>query len=70
MTGDDTVAWHDLLLHTEVAAAVGDEGVDLFERVAIEKELHTLARGQLARVALTLQPLLPTAERGPALKVV
>ena len=70
VAGDDAVAGHDLLLHAEVAAAVGDEGVELFERVAVEEQQHALARGQLARVALALQPLFPTAQRGPALKVV
>ena len=37
---------------------------------AVEEELHALTRGQLARVALALQPLFPTAQRGAALKVV
>ena len=49
---------------------MGDEGVDLFERVGVEEEQHALARGQLARVALALQPLFATAQRGAALKVV
>jgi hypothetical protein len=70
MAGDDAVAGDDLVLHAEVAAAVGDEGVDLFERIPVEEKLHALTRGQLARVALALQPLFPTAQRGPALKVV
>ncbi len=58
------------MLHAEVAAPVGNEGVELFERVAVEEQLDALARGQLARIALALQPLFPTAQRGPALKVV
>jgi hypothetical protein len=70
MAGDDAVAGDNLILHAEIAAAVGDESVDLFERIPVEEELDALARGQLTRVALALQPLFPTAERGPALKVV
>jgi hypothetical protein len=70
MPADDPVAGHDLLIHAEVAAAVCDERVDLFEGVAIEEQLDAFARGQLAGVALALQPLFSTAERGPALKVV
>jgi hypothetical protein len=67
VAGDHSVAGHDLILHTEVATAVGDEGVDFFEGVAIEEQEHALARGQLARIALALQPLFSTAQRGPAL---
>ena len=68
--GDDSVTGHDLLPHAEVAAPVGDEGVDLFERVGVEEEQRALTRGQFARIALALQPLFPTAQRGAALKVV
>ena len=46
-----------------------DEGIELFEALGIEEERDSLARSQLARVALTLQPLFPTAERSPALKL-
>jgi hypothetical protein len=61
---DHAVARHNLILHAEVAAAVGDEGVELFESIAVEEQKHALARGQLTRVALALQPLFPTAQRG------
>jgi hypothetical protein len=46
-----------------------DEGIELFETVGIEEQHNALARRQLARVALALQSLFPTAERSPALKV-
>ena len=36
----------------------------------VEEQLDALARGQLAGVALALQPLLAAAQRGAALKVV
>jgi hypothetical protein len=32
--------------------------------------LHALARGQFPRLALALEALFPTAQRGPALKIV
>ena len=70
MAGDDAVAGDDLLVHAEVAAAVGDELVDLFERAGIEQQVDALARGQLAGVVLLLQPLLAAAELGAALEVV
>ena len=65
--GDDAVAGHDLLGHAEVAAAVGDELVDLLEGARIEQQVDALARGQLAGVALPPQPLLAAAELGAAL---
>jgi hypothetical protein len=49
---------------------MGDEGVDLFERIAVEEQLHALARGQFPRLALALEALFASALRGPALKVV
>jgi len=49
---------------------VGDKGVELFERVAIEEQEHALARCELACIALALKPLFATAQRGSALKVV
>jgi hypothetical protein len=70
MPGDDAIAGDDLVRHAEVAAAVSDEGVDLFERPGIEEDLHALARGQLPGITLALQALFPTAQRGPSLKVV
>ena len=70
VAGDDAVAGHDLLGHAEVAAAVGDELVDLLEGAGVEQQLDALARGQLAGVALPAQPLLAAAQLGPALKVV
>ena len=54
VAGDDAVAGHDLLLHAEVAAAVGDELVDLLEGAGIEEQLDALARGQLAGLVLPL----------------
>ena len=44
--------------------------VDLFEGIRRRTAVDALARGQLARVALALQPLFATAQRGAALKVV
>jgi hypothetical protein len=55
------------MLHAEITASMRDERIDFLERVGVEQEPHALARGQFAGVALSLQPLFPTAERGPAL---
>ena len=40
---------------------MGDEGVDLDERTGIEEQLDPLARGELARLVLAADPLLPAA---------
>src|SRR5262249_20343304 len=65
---DDAVARDDLRLHPEVAAAVGDELVELLEGVGIEEQHHPFARGQLARRVLPLEALGSAAPRGPALE--
>ena len=52
VAGDDAVAGDHLLVHAEVAAAMGDQLVDLLERAGIEQQLHALARGQLALLVL------------------
>ena len=59
----------ELLVHAEVAAAVGDELVELLERAGIEQQLDPLARGQLAGVVLALEALLAAAELGAPLEV-
>ena len=46
-----------LLLHAEVAAAVGDEGVDLDEGAGVEQQLDALAGGELAVLVLALDAL-------------
>ena len=69
VAGDDAVAGHDLVGHAEVAAAVGDELVELLERAGIEQQLDPLARGQLAGGVLRVEPLLAAAELGAPLEV-
>ena len=54
MPGDDAVAGHDLVLHAEVAAAMGDQLVDFFERPGVEEQIDALAGGELAAVVLAL----------------
>ena len=56
-------------LHAEVAAAMGDELVDLLERAGIEQQLDPLARGQLAGRVLPLEPIGAAAELGAPLEV-
>ena len=59
VAGDDTIPGHDLVIHAEVAAAVGDELVDLLERRRVEQQFDALARGELPRVALRSSVLRP-----------
>jgi hypothetical protein len=56
MTRDDTVAGHDLIRHTEVAATVGDERIGFFEGIGIEQEGDAFAGGQFSSVALAAKP--------------
>ena len=53
-----------LLGHAEIAAAMLDEHVGLFERVRVEQELDALAGGKLAALVLRLDPPLATAQPG------
>src|SRR5262249_30267256 len=66
---DHAVARNDLALHAEVAAAVGDQLVDFLERARIEEELDALARGQLSRGVLPLEPFPAAAELGATLQI-
>ena len=70
MAGDDAVARDDLVVHPEIAAAVGDELVDLFEGAGIEQQLDPLAGGQLAGGVLPLEALGAAAQLGAAFEVV
>src|SRR5205085_4964124 len=65
----DAVTWHDLIVHAEVAAAVGDELVDLLEAARIEQQIDPLARRELARFALLPEALFPSAELRAALDI-
>jgi hypothetical protein len=53
-----------VLLHPEIAAAVHHQLVDLVERAGIEEEIDALARRQLARGMLPVEPVLPAAQFG------
>jgi len=64
VTGDHAVAGDALFGHAEVAAAVFDEHVPLFEAAFVEQHLDALARGELAFGVLGVDALLPTAEAG------
>ena len=44
VAGDHAVAGHDLLLHAEVAATVGDERVDLLEGIGVEQQQSMRSR--------------------------
>jgi hypothetical protein len=43
VAGDEAVAGDDLLIHAEVAAAMGDELVELFEGAFVEEQFDALA---------------------------
>jgi len=59
---DETVAWNNLLLHAEIAAAVGDELVQFLERVLVNEQFDALTCRELAFFMLA-----GAALRSPAL---
>ena len=69
VAGDDAVAGNQLLVHAEIAAAVGDEPVELFERARIEEQLDPLASGQLAGGVLALEPIGAAAKLGAPIEI-
>src|SRR5207248_10861933 len=62
VSGDDSVARHALLLHSEVGVAVDDELVELLKRSGIEQQRHALARRELALLVLPLDASLAAAQ--------
>jgi hypothetical protein len=60
--GDDAVTEDPLVGQAELRRAMGDEGVELDERTVIEEQLESLARGQLSRGVLSLDPIRPATE--------
>src|SRR5208282_2194943 len=55
---DETIAIRLLLGHAEIAAAMRDQLVGLFEAAFVEQELDALPRQHLAFLMLALAPLL------------
>ena len=64
MSGDETVAGNLVRLHREIAAAVSDQLVELFESPVVEQKLYPLARRHLAFFVLALDPLRAAARFG------
>ncbi len=69
MAGDHAVARDELVAHSEVAASVGDELVQLLEGARVEQPINPLAGGELAGVALPLLANGTAAELGELLEV-
>jgi hypothetical protein len=69
VAGDDAVARDDLLLHAEVAAAVGHQLVHFLEAAGVEQQVHPFAGGQSPGIVLLAAPLGAAAFFGAALTV-
>ena len=64
VAGDEAVAGDDLLVHAEIAAAVGDQLVEFLEGAFVEQQLDALAGGELAFLVLARAALRPAALLG------
>ena len=62
--GNDAIAGILLVLHPEIDAAMGDEFVDFFKRIAIQQKRDALTGGHFAFRPLLVEPLLSAAEFG------
>ena len=49
VTGDDAITRNLLCVHTEVAAAMGDELIDFLEAAFVEEQFDAFAGGQSCR---------------------
>jgi hypothetical protein len=61
VAGDEAVAGDDLLIHAEVAAAMGDELVEFLEGAFVEEQFDALAGGELAFFVLAVAAVFATA---------
>ncbi len=52
VAGDEAIAGDDLLLHAEIAAAMGDQLVELFEGAVVEQQFDALAGAEFAFLVL------------------
>ena len=64
VAGDEAIAGDDLLIHAEVAAAMGDELVELFEGAFVEEQFDALAGGELALLVLAVAAVVAAALLG------
>ena len=64
VAGDEAVAGDDLLVHAEIAAAMGDELVELFEGAFVEQQFDALARGEFAFFVLAVAAFFAAALLG------
>ncbi len=61
VAGDEAIAGNALRVHAEVCRPMGDELVGLFEGAFIQQKIDTLARRELAGLALACAPLRASA---------
>jgi hypothetical protein len=63
VAGYDTVPGHALLVHAELARAMGNELTHFDEAPRIEQKLDPFARGELALRVVLVDTRLPTPEQ-------
>ena len=64
VAGDEAVAGNDLLIHAEIAAAMGDELVELLEGVLVEEQFDALAGAEFSFLVLAGAALRASALLG------
>jgi len=64
VTGDESVAVDDLVLHTEVVRAVADQLAGFCESVFVEQQVDALAGGEFALLVLAGAAFLATSGIG------
>ena len=64
VAGDEAVAGDDLLVHAEIAAAMGDQLIEFLEGALVEQQFDALAGAELAFLVLAGAALRPPALLG------
>ncbi len=62
--GDEPIAIHHLLVHSEIGGAMAHQLVHFFESAFVEQQIDALARRELAFGVLPLHPLRAAARFG------
>jgi hypothetical protein len=67
VSGYDTIAWNNVLIHVEVATTMFNEGINLLECAFIEQHVKTFTSRHLSSIVLRINASLATASLASSL---
>ena len=69
VSGDDTIAWNDVLVHVEIATTMFDQSINLLERAVVKQHFHALSSRHFTTVVLRINACLATAGLAASLPI-